>query len=228
MERIMAEIELLGAAPSNYVWAVRIALAEKGVPYRHISAVPHTAEVDAIHPFGKIPVLRHGDVVLAESRAICGYLDAVFDGPRLIPADPMKAAKVEQWISIGNTHIDPVWIRQYVGAYVFPRTADGAPDRARIELALPRLTQDFPVMDRAVAGGYLAGDSFSFADMNFLPILHYMSKFPESGALLEKSANLKAYLARHMTRPSVREALPQQTPADAVRAAQQANATRAA
>ena len=27
----------------------------------------HTPEVDAIHPFGKIPAMRHGDVTLFES-----------------------------------------------------------------------------------------------------------------------------------------------------------------
>jgi hypothetical protein len=31
----MPELELIGAAPSNYVWVCRIALTEKGVPYRH-------------------------------------------------------------------------------------------------------------------------------------------------------------------------------------------------
>jgi hypothetical protein len=30
----MSELELIGAEPSNYVWTCRIALAEKGVPYR--------------------------------------------------------------------------------------------------------------------------------------------------------------------------------------------------
>ncbi len=31
-----------------------------------------------------------------ESRAIVGYLDAVFKGKRLIPAEPVLAAEVEQ------------------------------------------------------------------------------------------------------------------------------------
>jgi hypothetical protein len=31
--------------------------------------MPHTPEIDAIHPVGKIPAMRHGDVVLAEPRA---------------------------------------------------------------------------------------------------------------------------------------------------------------
>src|SRR5579864_2963809 len=86
-EFTMPELELIGAARSNYVWVCRIALAEKGVPYRLNEARPHTPEVDAIHPFGKIPVMRHGEVTLCESRAICSYIDNAFDGPKLVPTD---------------------------------------------------------------------------------------------------------------------------------------------
>jgi len=67
-EKPLAELEIIGATRSNYVWACRIACAEKGVPYKLIEARPHSPEVDAIHPLGKIPAMRHGEVTLAESR----------------------------------------------------------------------------------------------------------------------------------------------------------------
>lgn len=221
----MPELQLIGGAASNFVWACRIALAEKGVPYTHISVMPHTPEVDAIHPLGKIPAMRHGDVALGESRAICGYIDRAFEGPALIPADLVQAAKVEQWLSVVNTAIDPIWVRQYVGAHLFPGTADGTPDRTRIVPALVKMEQQMPVMDRAVAAtGHLVGESFTLADMNFVPILFYMNKFSESAALLAKSPNLTAYLQRHMGRKSVRESIPQEAPGTAGRA----SATRAA
>src|SRR3954471_15148299 len=113
----MPALEIIGAPQSNYVWAVRMVCEEKGVPYEHKAERPHTPEVDAIHPFGKIPVMRHGDVMLCESRAICLYVDRAFEGPALIPADPARAAEIEQWISIVNTTVDPVWMRQYLAAY---------------------------------------------------------------------------------------------------------------
>ena len=205
----MPELELIGASPSNYVWTCRIALAEKGVPYKHVSAKPHTAEVDAIHPFGKIPVMRHGAVEIFESRAICGYIDSVFPGAKLMPADPVVAAQVEQWISLVNTHIDPVWVRQYLRGYVFPGTPDGSPDRALIDAAVPKMEAQFAVMDRAVGKtGHLVGDAFTLADMNFLPILYYMGKWAESSALLQRSSALKQYLDRHVARKSVQENIP--------------------
>jgi glutathione S-transferase len=211
----MPDLEIIGAAASNYVWACRIACAEKRVPYKHISVMPHTPEVDAIHPLGKIPAMRHGDVTLCESRAICAYLDRMFDGPPLVPADPIKAAQVEQWLSIVNTAIDPVWIRQYAAGYIFPGTPDKSPNRAAIDAALPKMVKQFPVMDKAVAGGYLVDGAFTLADINFIPILFYMQRFPESSALLAKSRNLKKYLDRHLARKSVQESMPQSQPGTA-------------
>jgi len=212
----MPELELIGAAPSNYVWTCRIALAEKGVPYRHTEIMPHTPDVDAIHPFGKIPVMRHGEVALCESRAICGYIDSVFDGPKLTPSDPFKAAQVEQWVSIVNTHIDPVWVRQYLRAHFFPKTPDGSPERDVIDAAVPKMEQQFATMERAVATtGHLVGNTFTLADMTFIPILFYMGKKPESSALLQRMPGLKSYLDRHMARKSVQETVPTWIPGQA-------------
>jgi glutathione S-transferase len=212
----MPQLELIGAAPSNYVWVCRIALAEKGVPYTHTEIMPHTPQVDAIHPFGKIPVMRHGEVTLCESRAICGYVDSAFDGRKLVPTDCAKAAQVEQWVSIVNTHIDPTWVRQYLGAHFFPKTPDGSPDRAIIEAALPKMEQQFAAMDRAVAAtGHLVGDTFTLADINFMPILFYMGVKPESNALMQRMPALKAYYDRHMARKSVQATTPTWFPGQA-------------
>jgi glutathione S-transferase len=209
----MPELEIIGGAASNYVWVCRMACAEKGVSYKLTSTMPHTPEVDAIHPLGKIPVMRHGDVTLAESRAICCYIDRAFAGPALLPADIAGAARVEQWISLVNTAIDPVWVRQYLAAYFFPGTQDGSPNRSVIEAALPKMQLQMATMDRAVAQtGHLVGSSFTLADMNFLPILHYMNRMPESGAMLAANRNLKNYLDRHAARPSMLSTTPSSAP----------------
>ncbi len=126
----MPELQIIGAPQSNYVWVARIACTEKDVPYTLVPVLPHSPEVDAIHPFGKIPAMRHGDVTSCESRAISFYIDHAFAGPPLAPRDPVAGARTEQWISLVNTHIDPLLVRQYLGAYFFPGTPDGGPNRA--------------------------------------------------------------------------------------------------
>ena len=209
----MPELQIIGVPQSNYVWVTRIACAEKGVPYTLVPVRPHTPEVDAIHPFGKIPVMRHGELTLCESRAICFYIDHAFAGPPLAPRDPVAGAEVEQWISLVNTTIDPLLVRQYLASYFFPGTPDGKPDPAKIEGLLPKISANFAVLDRAVAKtGYLVGQSFTLADMNLLPILFYLEKMPESGAMLRQAANLGAYYRRHFERASVKEATPPSLP----------------
>jgi glutathione S-transferase len=209
----MPELQIIGAPQSNYVCAVRIACREKGVPYTLVPAIPHSPEVDAIHAFGKIPVMRHGDVTLSESRAICFYIDHTFDGPALAPRHPIEGARTEEWISLVNTHIDPLLVRQYLVAHLFPGTPDGSPNRAAIDAALPKMEQHFAVLDRAVAKtGHLVGDTFTLADINLLPILHYMGKAPESGPMLRRYASLSSYVDRHLSRPSAKEATPRPFP----------------
>ncbi|MCQ8780461.1 glutathione S-transferase family protein, partial [Escherichia coli] len=79
-------------------------------------------ELFAIHPFGKMPVLRHGDLTLFESKAIATYLDSTFPGPRLIPGEARHAALLEQWVSFVNTAVDRTVIRTYLYAYIAPKT----------------------------------------------------------------------------------------------------------
>lgn len=209
----MSDLQIIGAPASNFVWVTRLACAEKGVQYTLIPTLPHTPEVSAIHPFGKIPVMRHGVVTLCESRAICLYIDRTFPGPALVPADPAGAALVEQWLSLINTNVDLLLVRRYLGAYFFPATTDGSPDRTVIDAALPSMRTHFAVLDEAVrATGYLAGSSFTLADIDLLPILFYMNKMPESRVMLADSKHLEAYFERHMERPSVQRTFPESLP----------------
>ena len=209
----MATLEIIGAPQSNFVRTTRIACMEKGVPYTLTPARPHTPEVDAIHPFGKIPAMRHGDVALYESRAICSYVDMAFDGPPLVPRDPAGAARAEQWISLHNTSFDPVMVRQYLLGYFFSGLPDGAPDRAKIEAALPTMRTMFAMLDRELGTRpYLAGDAWTLADAFLLPTMHYMRLMPESGEMVKDSPNVAAWFDRVVSRPSGKETEPPPMP----------------
>src|SRR5258707_1106021 len=203
----MPALEIIGAPQSNYVWVVRMVCEEKGVPYEHKAERPHTPDVDAIHPFGKIPVMRHGDVKLCESKAIATYIDRVFDGPKVIPEEPKLGAQVEQWVSLGNVEFDKLMIRQYVVGYAFPK--DGKPDMAAIGEAAEKMQKQVEVLDRAVAKtGHLVGDKFTLADINILPMLFYVSGFGEGKAMLGATKSLAAYMGRHFARDSFKKTAP--------------------
>jgi glutathione S-transferase len=138
----MPNVELIGSARSTYVWGARMVCEEKSIRYGLTEAGPRSPEAFAIHPFGKIPVMRHGDFQLCESKAIATYLDLAFPGPKLIPTDPRHAALTEQWVSLVNTRIDATMIRTYLFAYIFPKTEDGTPDRKAIDAVMPAVQDE--------------------------------------------------------------------------------------
>jgi glutathione S-transferase len=209
----MATLEIIGGPQSNFVRTARIGCMEKGVAYTLTPARPHTPDVDAIHPFGKIPVMRHGDVVLCETKSICSYVDLAFEGPPLIPRDPVGAARTEQWISLINTGIDLILAREYLRAYFFSGLPDGAPDRISIEATLPKMRAIFALLDREFSQrSYLAGNNFTLADAFLLPLMHYMRLMPESAEMVQASPHVVAWFERVSARPSVRETVPPPMP----------------
>lgn len=209
----MAKVEIIGPAPSTYTRVVRMVCEEKAIPYDLKPSPPHSPDVNAIHPFGKVPVMRHGDFELCESKAIATYLDLSFPGPKLIPTDPRHAALTEQWVSLVNTKMDGILVRAYLLNYVFPKTADGKPDRQAIDAVTPAVQDEIGLLDRAVAkGGFLAGDGFTFADINVMPILAYLKNFPESGSAMAAAKSLSGYYERLAARPSFQNTVPPPPP----------------
>jgi glutathione S-transferase len=211
----MEKVQILGAPQSPLVWAVRMAAMEKGIPADSIHARPHTPEIDAISPFGKIPVMRHGEVTLAESRAIAFYIDGLSDKNPLVPRDLATAARVEQWIMHFQTEYAPLMVGRYVIAYFFPRGPNGTPDRAVIDEALPPVEKSIAILERQLeSAGYLTG-SFTLADIFFAPALHYVSGLPEGAEIFSRSPFISAWLGRIASRPAFKATLPPPVPARA-------------
>ena len=205
----MAKPEIIGSSRSTYTRAVLMVCEEKGIDYVLTETPLHAPEILAIHPFGKMPVLRHGDVELFESKAIATYLDRSFPAPFVFPSDPHLAALTEQWVSLVNTVMDRTLVRTYLFAYIAPKTADGAPDREAIDAVMPAVREQIGVLDKAVARtGYLVGEQFTFADINLLPILYRVRQVPEGAEALAATTHLARYYDRHAARPSFTSTTP--------------------
>src|SRR5271169_1732696 len=99
----MTKPEIIGSARSTYARVVRMVCEEKGIEYTLTETTLGASELRAVHPLGKMPVLRHGDAELFESKAIATYLDRSSAGPAVFPSDPYLVARVEQWVSLVNT-----------------------------------------------------------------------------------------------------------------------------
>jgi len=91
---------LHGYFRSSAAWRIRIALGLKGMEaqqvYHHLRKGEHrSGDYLKLNPQGLVPALETDDgAMLTQSLAIIEYLDAIKPEPRLVPADPVRAAKV--------------------------------------------------------------------------------------------------------------------------------------
>jgi glutathione S-transferase len=203
-------VTVYGDPRSSYTRTVRMALAEKGVAYTHKPVPPHSPDVDAHNPFGRVPVFCDGPIEFYETRAILSYIDEAFDGPSLLPQWGATAhARGEQWISLINCHGYDAMVRRYILQYIFPKGADGQPDRAVIDAAVPEIAKQLDAFEKAYGGrDYLVGSTVSMADLFLAPILHYLPMFPEGAELLAKRPGIQHAQGVMRDRPSFQSTLP--------------------
>src|SRR5690242_15556747 len=111
----MSDPIVYGAAYSVYVRIVRLALEEKGIPYR-LTEVDIFAEggppadYSARHPFGRIPAFEHDVFRLYETGAIARYVDEAFPGPTLMPREAKARARANQVMSIVDNYAYPAMV----------------------------------------------------------------------------------------------------------------------
>jgi glutathione S-transferase len=103
----MAEIEIYSAALCPFAHRSRLTLLEKGVPFQliEIDLQSKPANFREISPYGKVPVLKHGDQRVWESAIINEYLDEAFPEHPLLPKEPIQRAQARIWINFADTRL---------------------------------------------------------------------------------------------------------------------------
>jgi glutathione S-transferase len=205
----MSDLTLYGLSRSVYTRIARLALEEKGVAYGleevdifGKGGVP--ADHRKRHPFGRIPVLVHGDFSLYETGAITRYIDESFPGPGLQPANPRLRARMNQIIGL----LDAYAYRPMVWGVFVQRVSvplqGGSTDEQTVSNALPVVETCINVLGGMLSGQpYLAGDNLTLADLHAAPMLLYLTLALEGKAMLSKRPELERWLASIRMRRSV-------------------------
>jgi glutathione S-transferase len=112
----------------------------------------------AINPMGKVPALRHGDVVITEAAAICCYLADAFPEAGLnVPLLDRRRGPYLKWLFFGPSCLEPAVVdRMFKRADEAPRTALGWGDFQTVMNVLA---------DALRPGPYLLGEQFTAADV---------------------------------------------------------------
>jgi glutathione S-transferase len=204
----MSEIIIHGIPGSPYVRKPLLVCEEKGAPYRLAAmafgtGANKTPEYLARNPFGRIPTMEHGDFVLYEAQAIGRYIDQVFDGPSLTPADPRAQARMNQVMNIVDWYVMPS-ISAGIGfnRVVKPKFGMTADEEA-VEKALPMARTCVAALEEILATKpYFAGDAVSLADLFAYGHFEFLAQAPEGADMLAGSP-LLGWMERMAARPSV-------------------------
>jgi glutathione S-transferase len=186
----MSEPILYGFPRSTFVNIVRLILTHKDVAYgfHDLEPVMGKAEHLALHPFDRVPILKHGDFTVYETSAIVTYVDEAFPGQRLTPQDVRARGRMNQWISAVNSYYYPYMIYHVTHErIVFPELGI-ATDEKVVAHALPKVELGLGVLERELSDGrdYLLGSELSIADFYLLPSTFAFSLTEEGRTLYPK------------------------------------------
>jgi len=195
----MPKLTLYHAAPSRSS-IVRWMLEEVGEPYdihpMSLSKGDNRApDYLAVNPMGKVPALRHGDVVITEAAAICTYLADEFPRAKLnVPIGDPRRGVYLKWLFFG-----PSCIEAAVMDRAFPRKEEAR----RAALGYGDFDTVMDVVAKAVGKGpHLMGEQFTAADVVIGSNLRFGMMFK----LLPERPEFTAYVGRFAQRPALQRA----------------------
>ncbi|HEY2482800.1 MAG TPA: glutathione S-transferase family protein [Caulobacteraceae bacterium] len=158
----MSDQLILYTNPQSRGRIARWMLEEVGVPYRTeimgYDGAMKRPEYLAINPMGKVPAIRHGDVIVTEGAAICAYLADAFPEAGLAPPHGDKArGPYYRWLFFGAGPVEAAASNKSLGV-------DSTGKEVQLGYGSMALVLD--ALEGAVTGrDYLAGDQFTAADV---------------------------------------------------------------
>ena len=192
----MADELILYTNPQSRGRIARWMLEEIGQPYT-VEVLDYGTTMKApaylaVNPMGKVPALRHGDAVATEAAAICAYLADAFPQAKLAPppGDRLRAPYY-RWLFFTAGPVEAAVSNKALG-FVVP------PERERM-IGYGNFAQAMATLEAAVSRGhYLAGDSFTAADLVVGSQLGFGMMF----GTIEKRPAFEQYWQRISSRPA--------------------------
>jgi len=162
----MSSIHLYSYQACPFARRTRMTLIEKGLDFEltEIDINNKPADFSSISPYGKVPVLLHGEEHIYESAIINEYLDERFPQPPLMPDSAIARAQARIWMDYcGSRFSNASWNHMKAGD-----------DPTKLEIATTELHECLRFMEseglRKLSNGpYWLGDAISLVDIQFIP-----------------------------------------------------------
>jgi glutathione S-transferase len=188
---------------------VRVALLEKELLAEFVAVDPwqQPDEIVALNPAAEVPVLEDKGHILADSWAICEYLEEVRPEPRLLSRSPLERAEVRRlvaWFDVKFVRevTDLIW-----GEKLLKRVRDhDTPNSTAVRAGLANIHAHLDYIGFLFEGrNWLGGEQLSLADITAaaqISVLDYLGDVP-----WDRHPEAKLWYARIKSRPSFRPLL---------------------
>lgn len=192
---------------------VRIFMAEKGIQIPIVQVNLREGEhlqeeFKSKNPRCEVPALELEDgTIIAESVAICRYLEAICPTPPLFGETPVEKAKICMWdrhADFGSLHAISEALRNSnpffkKRALTGPRNYKQIPEL--VERGMTRISQFFVFLDEQLSkNDYVAGDKYSIADITALVSVDFAQRVKVSPG--EDLVHLRRWYDLVCSRPS--------------------------
>jgi glutathione S-transferase len=192
----MADELVFYSNPMSRARIVRWMLEEVGRPYRtemlDFATTIKAPAYLAINPMGKVPAIRHGEVVVTECAAICAYLADAFPDAGLAPPNGDRLrGPYYRWLFFGAGPVEAAVTNKALDVVV--------PEGRERMVGYGRFDDVMNTLEAAVsAGDYLVGNGFTAADVYLGSQIGFGLMF----GTFEKRPAFERYWARVSARPA--------------------------
>jgi glutathione S-transferase len=179
----------------------RWAAEEAGLPYRTRlleQGDQDKPEYRALQPFGQVPVIEEGGLVLFESGAIVLHIGERSE--TLLPKEPGARARATQWLIAALNSIEP-YVMNVVVIDLFYANEEWA--KLRRPGAVAFVQRRLSALSRSLGDKpYLDGDRFTAGDLMMTTVLRILAHTD----IVTSDERLAAYIARCTSRPAFQRA----------------------
>ncbi|UWQ91508.1 glutathione S-transferase family protein [Rhodobacteraceae bacterium M382] len=199
---------------SPFCRKVRLVLAEKKIEVELVEERYWEKDPDFLrrNPAAKVPVVRLDGKMMAESAAICEYLEETRPDPALMPTDPDGRYEVRRLVS----WFDDKFHNEVTSKLLYERvnkkvTGEGYPDSRNVKSGAKAVKYHLDYMAWLLDHRrWLAGDQMTLAD--FAAAAHLSSLDYISDVDWNRSEVVKDWYAKIKSRPAFRSILADQVP----------------
>ena len=180
------DLELSGNCYKVRLFAALAKIELELVPVDFMGGEHKRPPLTNLNPWGELPILEDGKVVLRDSQAILVYLAAQYGDENWLPRDAAGLGEVAQWLSTSANEI-----QNGPGAARLVDKFGYAIDKAN---TLQRAARILPLIEAHLAAHqWLALGRPTIADCAVMP---YVALAPEGGISLEAYPNIRQWIAR--------------------------------